>query len=342
MKNALSLVLLVALIAGCKDNKKNELLSEKAINVKTAVVRAIADDFKLSYSGTVEASQVIPLTFRTAGTVEKVLVDVGDPVRKGQVLATLDDSDLQNIYNTTLAKYQQAEDAYNRLKLVYDEGSLPEIKWVEMKADFEQARSALELAQNNLDKCKLVAPTDGIVGRRNTEPGQSSISLTLAPIELVKIEKVLVKISVPENEINKVRDGQPAEAVVSALGGKKFDGEVTHISPVAELMSRTYTVKIAVNNTDHGLKPGMVCDVSLNHGSGDPVLVVPNKAVSKDTEGRTFVFIVDPANNTVRKQPVTVGSYHGTGIEITGGLSEGQVIVREGMDKLTDKSKIEL
>lgn len=342
MRNAILCLMLLTWMAGCKNTSTVEPVAEPEIKVKTALVQSVMDQDNLSYSGTVEASQVIPLSFRTTGTVERIYVEVGDAVRKGQLLATLDDSDLQNIYNTMLAKYVQAEDAYNRLKQVYDEGSLPEIKWVEMKSNLEQATSALDLSKNNLEKCKLVAPTDGIVGRRNIEPGQSSITLTGAPIELVKLEAVLVKISVPENEINKIQEGQKAILSVSALGGKTYDGSVTNISPVAELISRTYTVKLTVQNAGRDLKPGMVCDVGMNLEPTDSVLVIPYRAVSKDSDGKTYVFAVTPDNQRVRKQYISVGQYHGSGIEILDGLTEGQAVVVEGSNKLSDNSKINL
>jgi membrane fusion protein, multidrug efflux system len=342
MRKAVVFAVMIALLAGCNSPKTEETKGARGIKVKTTTVQSVTNIFSFGYSGTVEASQVIPLSFKTVGTVDKINVEVGDVVRKGQLLATLDDSDLQNIYNTMLAKYQQAEDAYNRLKQVYDEGSLPEIKWVEMKSNFEQAKSSLDLAKNNLDKCKLLAPVDGIVGRRNIEPGQSSISLTLAPIELVKIETVLVKISVPENEINRITDGQKAGISVSALDGKTYEGTVTNISPVAELMSRTYTVKISVNNTGHELKPGMVCDVRMGFETDMKILVVPAKAVSKDSAGNTYVFVVGADEQTVKKQNITVGRYYDSGIEVKGGLAEGQIIVFEGGEKLSDNSKITL
>ena len=340
MKKTIVLVMLLALIAGCDNTRKEDPKTEQSTRVKTVQVQSVTDAVTLNYSGTAEASQVIPLSFRTTGTVEKIFVEVGDPVKKGQLLATLDASDLQSIYNTTLAKYQQAEDAYNRLKQVYEEGSLPEIKWVEMQSNYDQARSALELAKNNLDKCSLVAPVNGLVGRRNIEPGQSSINLAGAPIELVKIETVLVKISVPENEINRIREGQEANISVSALGGKTYQGKVTNVSPVAEMISRTYSAKIMIDNTGLDLKPGMVCDVSMNLGETGSVLVVPKKAVSKESNGMTYVFLVNPASNTVSKKYVTVGNYRDSGIQILEGLNEGQVVVCEGGEKLSDNSKI--
>ena len=342
MKKAVVFAMLIAVITGCNSTGTDEPRSEQGFKVKTAIVQSLKNDYSLGYSGTVEASQVIPLTFKTAGTVDKIYVEVGDVVKKGQLLASIDESDMQNIYNTMLAKYRQAEDAYNRLKLVYDEGSLPEIKWVEMKSNLEQAKSALDLSKSNLDKCKMLSPVDGVVGRRNIEPGQSSISLTLAPIELVKIETVFVKISVPENEINKINNGQKAGISVPALDGKRYEGTVTNISPVAEMMSRTYTVKITVKNMGHDLKPGMVCEVRMGFETNAKMLVVPKKAVSKDSAGNTYVFVVASDKKTVKKQNIKVGRYHDSGIEITDGLTEGQIIVCEGGEKLSDNSLITL
>lgn len=110
----------------------------------------------LRYSGTVEASQTIPPTFQSSGTVEQVLVQEGDVVRKGQLLAVVNKSDNQNIYNSSLAMYEQAKNAYDRTKQVYDQGSLSEVKWAEMKTKLKQAESQMPIAKNNLDKCNLL------------------------------------------------------------------------------------------------------------------------------------------------------------------------------------------
>ena len=331
---------LAVLATGCAREKEQESTASEQVKVNVATVAVVSGLNEFSYSGTVEASQTIPLSFRTTGTVQEVFVDAGDEVKKGQVLATIDDADMQNIYATMLAKYNQANDAYERLKTVHEQGSLPEVKWVEMQTGLEQAKASLELARNNLDKCRLEAPVSGIVGRRNIEPGQSSVSLAGAPIELVRIEKVLIKISVPESEINRIKKGDRASVKVLAVDGAGFSGEVTNISPVAELISRTYTVKIAVDNPGMKLKPGMVCDVAMNPGKPEPVLVVPYRAVGKDSDGNNYVFAVNPDGVTVKKQIVTVGRYNGAGIVITSGLTEGQTVVTAGIEKLSDNSSI--
>ena len=198
----------IAAFIGCNsEQNKAETLGSKTIKVCVDTVKSEFINTNLKYSGSIEAFQTIPLTFQTTGRVEKVFVEAGDAVKKDQLLATIEKADLQNLRDISKAKYQQAKDAYDRLKKVHDEGSLPEIKWVEMETNLEQAKLALDLSESSLDKCNLRSPASGIVGRRNIEPGMSALSIGSAPIELVDINKVYVKVSVPENEIGKITKG---------------------------------------------------------------------------------------------------------------------------------------
>ncbi len=334
---ALALSMLVA----CTPRENQESLPDtKPITVTTCPVTKAKVTVGLQYSGTLEAYQSIPLSFQTTGTVEKVLVEAGDVVQKGQLLATVDETDAKNMFEITQSQYQQAKDAYDRLKSVHDKGSLPEIKWVEMESKLEQAQSSLNLAKNNLAKCRLFSPVNGIVGRRNTEPGMSAISITSPPLELVDIRQVYVKISVPENEVAKIVKGMKAAFTVSALNDRSFTGKVANITPVADRISRTYEAKILVQNPGFALKPGMVCDVKMETAMERELVMVPYQSVSKDNENRAYVFLVDPAAKRARKQLVTTGQCHGSTLEVISGLVAGQLIVNEGKEKLSDNCLI--
>ena len=334
---AMALCMLIA--CNPKESQEN-LQSTKPISVTTVMVKKERVVTSLRYSGTVEAFQSIPLNFQTTGTVEKVLVEAGDVVQKGQLLATLDPTDAKNMHEITLSQYQQAKDAYDRLKSVHDKGSLPEIKWVEMESKLDQAQSSLNLAKNNLDKCNLYAPVNGMVGRRNIEPGMSSISITSAPLELVDIRQVYVKISAPENEVSKIFKGLHSSFTVGALDDKEFRGEVSNISPVADRISRTYEARILVPNPQFAMKPGMVCDVKMESAMEKELILVPYQSVSKDNENRVFVFLVDAAAKRARKQVVKTGQYQDAGLEVISGLEPGQIIVVGGKEKLSDNCLI--
>lgn len=341
MKQNLFLFAILIVMASCQQKQETVKKESASIRVKAQPVQTVSGLSNLRYSGTVEAAQTIPLTFQSSGTVEQVLVQEGDAVRKGQLLAVVNKADNQSIYNSSLASFQQAKDGYDRLKQVYEKGSLSEVKWVEMETNMKQAESQLQISKNNLDKCNLYAPTSGIVGTRNIEPGQSSISIS-SPIELVKIETVSVKISVPENEIGKIKKGMTATFTISALENKSFEGTITNVGVVADQFSRTYEVKMMVNNTNLEMKPGMVCDVILNTSTEKELVVVPYNAVSKDTEGNSYVYVVQPDNQSVKKQIIELGNYHTSGIEVISGLIPNQTIVVDGKEKLSDNSVIRL
>lgn len=331
----------IAAFIGCNsEQNKVETLGSKTIKVSIDTVKSEFINSNLRYSGSIEAFQTVPLNFQTVGKVEKVLVEAGDAVKKGQLLATIEKTDLQNLRDISKAKYQQAKDAYDRLKKVHDEGSLPEIKWVEMETNLEQAKLSLELSENSLDKCNLRSPANSIVGRRNIEPGMTTLSIGSAPIELVDIDKVYVKISVPENEIGKIKKGLKSQFTVSALNNLQFEGNVTNVSPVADVFARTYEAKILVNNPNHSLKPGMVCDVTLDIKSEKELTLIPYQGVSTDSKGLAFVYMVDADGSRATKQPVTLGNYYGKMIEVTSGLAPSQAIVCEGKEKLSDNSLI--
>jgi len=343
MKKSLILAMGLAMLMGCNPGQNKEKVSgERKIPVTSVKVKQEKVVANLQYSGTIEAYQTIPLSFETAGTVEKVLVDAGDEVTKGQLLATLDPANSKNLYQITLAKYQQAKDAYDRLKTVYEKGSLPEVKWVEMETNLEQAKASLEISKNNLDKCNLYSPVNGLIGRRNTEPGMSSISLAQAPLEIVDIRMVYVKIAVPENEVTKISKGMIARFTVSALNGQAFEGELTNISPVADRIARTYEAKIKVSNPGQLLKPGMVCAVKMDKTTGKPIVLIPYQSVSKGEDCKTYVFVIDSAQKRVTRQTIKTGQYYGSDLEVLSGLEPGQLIVNEGKEKLSDLTLIAL
>ncbi|MFT3738271.1 MAG: efflux RND transporter periplasmic adaptor subunit [Breznakibacter sp.] len=339
LKNILIAGVSVFLLASCQRPSMTKEVAQKAIKVETTVVKASQGEKVLSYSGSIVPFQSIPVAFRTSGTVQTVLVEEGMPVRKGQALAVLDKTDLQNLYNASEAQYEQALDAYNRLKEVYQKGSLAEIKWVEMESNLKQAESSMNLAKSNLEKAVLTSPENGVVGKRNIEPGMSSLGIN-TPFEVVKIDKIYVRISVPESEISSIRKGMEANFTVSAVGGKKYKGNVSVVGVVADRISRTYEVKVLADNPSQEIKPGMVCDVTV---ACDPrqVLAVDYSAVTHGVDG-AFVFKVSPDNTSVVKQPITVGQMTRDGIEILAGLNEGDVVVSQGKDKLKENSQITL
>lgn len=336
-------VITILFFSNCSHTGTKDSDSVSAIAVKTEMVQLTKGETSLRYSGTIEPSQTISLSFQSYGTIEKVLVEEGDIVHKGQVLAIVNQADSKSMYDASLASYKRAKDAYDRMKSLYEKGSLTEIKWVEMESNFKQAESQLTLAQSSLDKCIMRSPDNGVIGKRNIEPGQSALSTAAtSPLELIKIGTINVKISVPENEIGKIKKGIKATFSISALEGKTFEGVVSNIGVVADMFSRTYEVKISATNPNSELKPGIVCDVVMDLKSEKELVTIPYQCVSKDKNGKTYVYVVDIANKRAKKQLVETGEYLGENLVVLSGLKPGETIVNEGKEKLSDNSEISL
>lgn len=324
---------------GCTN--KSENLNIRTIEVETGQVKQIEGSEVFTYSGTIEESESIPLSFSIVGSVAKVLVSEGDFVKRGQLLAVVNDETYKNAYEMSLALQKQAEDAYKRLLPMYKNGNLPEIKLVEVETGLQQAKSATLIAKKNVDDCKLYSPVDGIVGKRSIEPGMSAIP-NYTSITLVKIEKVFARVPVSESEISSIKNGDKAKIKIGALNNSEFTGTVEEIGVMADPIAHTYKIKIGIVNEKRQIKPGMICNVTLSKNKTNEAagLFVPSRAVLVDEQGRNFVYAVNQ-NKAVRKY-VKTGKLLKNGVEITGGLNEGEQIVVAGQQKLVDNSSIRI
>ncbi|MGA2624088.1 MAG: efflux RND transporter periplasmic adaptor subunit [Bacteroidota bacterium] len=323
---------------GCSGNSGNQ--NNATINVQIEKVKPTDASQELAYSGTIEESETIPLSFSSAGTVSKVYVSEGVFVKKGQLLATLDDTTHQNAYAIAQAAEQQAEDAYKRLTPMHKNGNLPDVKYVEVETGLQKATAAAAIAKKNLDACNLCATTEGYIGKRSIELGMTATP-NLAAITIVKINKVLARVSVSENEIALIHKGQKANITIGALRSAHYDGVVEEIGVVADPIVHTYKIKIGITNKDLSIKPGMICSATIESPSTVHGMVVPSRSVMVDELGKNFVYVVSSQNKAMRKYVVT-GQLLNDGIEVLEGLQINDAVVVAGQHKLIDNASVQI
>ena len=336
LKLALFSIIILGIWSGCSGNDTKD---KPPVNVVVQKVTNAVDEQSIAYNGTIEESESIPLSFSTVGNVSRVLVSEGDFVKKGQLLASLNDETYKNAYEMSLASQKQAEDAYKRLLPMYKNGNLPEIKLVEVETGLQQAKASALITKKNVDDCRLYSPIDGIVGKRSIDPGMSAIP-NLTSITIVKIEKVFAKVPVSESEISFVKIGDKAKIKIAALKDPDFIGTVEEIGVMADPIAHTYKIKIGISNRNRQIKPGMICNVTINKINETAGLFVTNSAVLVDEKGKNFVYAVN-GNKAFRKY-VTTGKLLRNGVEITGGLNNGEQIVITGQQKLDDNTPVRI
>ena len=329
---------LVLLGAGCDTPQETP---PEAIRVEVQKARPAEDRQDLAYSGTIEESESILHSFSIVGTITRVLVSEGTPVRKGQLLAEIDSTNVRNAYDLAQATLAQAEDAYKRLTPMHAGGSLPDIKYVEAETGLRQAKTAVAIARKSLDDCRLVATADGIVGKRSLDPGTVTVP-NITSITIVKIAAVFARVSVPENEIARIRRGQTAEIRIGALGGREYSGSIEEVGVLADVLAHSYRIKIAVPNPNGDIRPGMVCTAILRFPGQVRGLVIPNASLMVDEAGRNFVYRVDAAGQKALRTYVTTGVLVRGGIEIVTGLGPDDLVVTAGQQKLADQSSVQV
>ena len=330
MKRCVTILTAATLILAVTACKKTTPPQERtAIPVQVMVVDTVAGGMTRTYVGEVEESLSVSASFPMGGRVERVYVHEGDRVRAGQILATVNSSTAENAYNSAKASLEQAEDAYKRLKKVYDQGSLAEVKWVEMETNLERARSMEQIAKKQLEDCTLRAPVAGVVGTCNAKAGASLLPGEPA-VTILDMGSVSVTFSVPESEINTVNIGDKASVSVAALNNRILTGRITDRSVNASRVSHSYEVKIAFPNPDRSLLPGMVCKVQLEQPD-DQGFVIPAKCVQTRPEGLS-VWVME--NGRAKHRLVTSSAFMANGVLISSGLHPGDTVIIAGMDKL--------
>lgn len=325
---------LVGILCACSD--KSGQKEAPTIRVCTETVRYGSDYRVKPYVGQVEANRSSAVSFPTAGTLGSIYVEEGETVKAGQLLAEIDPTLLQKALQSAEASLSQAQDAYDRMKYLHDNNSLPEMQWVEAQSKLSQAQSACDIARKNLDDCRLLAPISGVVGRKLVQTGETVVPAQPV-MTVLDINKVKVNVSIPEKEIGGIHADTECTVSVAALDGASFEGGRIQKGVQSDPMTRTYPISIHVNNPERRLLPGMVCDVEFGQ-TGAPVLSVPVTAIMAGTGDSRYVWVVE--NGIARRRNIRAGAAYGGRIVVTEGLQAGDSVIVKGMQKLSNGSKV--
>ena len=309
---------------------------ESVIKVSTLQVASATNGVTKNYVGTIEEEEGVNVTFSVLGTVERVLVDEGQFVQRGQALAVSDGRNIRQTYAIAKTTLQQAEDAYRRLKNLYDKGTLPEIRMVEAESALQRARSSEAISRKSMEDITLRAPWSGYIAQVNVHEG-ANIAPGMAGIKLVKIEHVKICIPIPEKEIGNIAIGKTVNFTVAALPGREFSGKVVARGLTANPISHAYEVRALVNNSDHALLPGMVAKVKIANSTKGYSLVLPQQAIMVSGQDK-FVWVVK--GGKAERRSITTGDITNEGVIIESGLSKGEHVIVKGQEKVSNGTSV--
>lgn len=331
--------MLAAVVIACSCSEKKENGKKAPIRVKTQVVSPAMADNSVSYVGIVEEREGTAVSFTGMGVVKRLLVSEGQAVGRGQLLAEMDDTQARNLLAGAEATMKQANDAHERYGMLHENGSLPEVKWVEIESKVEQAKSQLEVARKNLADCRLTAPVSGIIGKKLVGAGETAMP-SQAVVTILDISSVKVKVSVPEAEISRLNSTTPSTIMVEAAKTTLKGGHIEK-GIEADPLTHTYDVRIQVQNSDRKLLPGMVASVQFSPDGSASLQAksLPVTSVQRRSDGSLFVWTI-ANDSTAHRTTVTTGDTHGNYITIVDGINLGQRVVTEGYQKLSEGTRV--
>jgi RND family efflux transporter MFP subunit len=342
-------------LTGCDEQAVHEAETKPVIRpVRTITVQPVLFRLSGSVTGTIEARAEADLGFRIAGKLIERKVDVGDRVRAGDVLARLDDQDQRNALRTAEADLAvaQAEQVQasneearkrellrndNTTQVLYDAALLSKRT---ADAKVVAAQAALQTSRDRVGYTELAADRDGVVTATGPDPGQ-----------VVEVGEMVVRIAQPEEReavFNIAEAGvrsAPKEPVIEvALAGAPdvtAVGRVREVSPQADPVTRTHTVRIALENPPDALRLGATVTGRLKQPPA-PVIELPGTAIVQEAE-QSFVWVVDPKDQTVRRRAVRIRPGHEGGpLVVTDGLAQGDIVITAGVHSLAEGQRVRL
>lgn len=331
---------------------------EEKITFDTAAVAPANIMNSITATGTIEPVTSVTVGTQVSGIVSKLFVDYNSVVKKGQVIAELDKTNLMSQLNTAKTQLATAQSQlnyqtanYKRYKTLFEKGLVAaddfdnaKLSYTQAKEQVASAKEEVQRAQTNLGYATITSPIDGVVLSKSVEEGQT-VAASFSTPELFTIAQDLINMQVvadvDEADIGDVKEGERVTFTVDAYPDDTFEGEVKQVRQEATTTNNvvTYEVVISAPNADLKLKPGLTANVTIYTAERKGVLSVPSKALrftpQKETVGK--MKIVDVANaknkvwtiegNSIVAHKVNIGMTDGTNTQIVGGIAEGTKVV---------------
>lgn len=331
---------------------------EEKITFDTAAVAPANIMNSITATGTIEPVTSVTVGTQVSGIVSKLFVDYNSVVKKGQVIAELDKTNLMSQLNTAKTQLATAQSQlnyqtanYKRYKTLFEKGLVAaddfdnaKLSYTQAKEQVASAKEEVQRAQTNLGYATITSPIDGVVLSKSVEEGQT-VAASFSTPELFTIAQDLTNMQVvadvDEADIGDVKEGERVSFTVDAYPDDTFEGEVKQVRQEATTTNNvvTYEVVISAPNADLKLKPGLTANVTIYTAERKGVLSVPSKALrftpQKETVGK--MKIVDVANaknkvwtiegNSIVAHKVNIGMTDGTNTQIVGGIAEGTKVI---------------
>ncbi len=337
----LALVLLGGtLSAGCSDGQASAAETSEAeiAAVPVETTTPSHSDINATYSATASIASDIdaPVTARVAGQVVELLVEEGDRVKAGQILARLDGERLRLEMLSAKANLERAEKEYQRNRDLHERGLVSASMFEGLKYDLDSLQATYDLKRLTFDYSRIRAPISGVVSSREIKPGEN-LTVGQVAYRITETSELLAYLQIPQTELAKFDVGHTATVSVASMPGTRFVAEIIRISPTIDIDTGTFRATALIDNKEGNLAPGMFGRFTIAYEKHEGVMTIPAAALL-DEDDETSVYVVQ--DGEVSRRQIEVGIEEDGQLEILNGLQDDDQVVVFGHSGLRNGSKV--
>lgn len=295
--------------------------------------------------GDVTTNENIIIYPEYSGVLNDVRVKEGQNIKKGQILAKIDDGGLSSELAQLETNANLAKTTFERQKRLWDQNIGSEIQYLETKANYEGLQSSVNRLKAQLEKTVVRAPFSGIIDEVFTEEGEVVSPGQNRLFQLVNLSDMYIKAEVPESYLNHIGKGTEVFVDISSLN-KDFEGKIRRVGNTINPNNRSFTIEVAIPNEQGKIKPNQIATLKLNDYTAENAIVVPENALLKNAKGESVVFVIEEETGEneakARRVIVETGYSYKDMVEITSGLEPQQTLILEGAKNLRDGQKVKI
>ncbi len=319
------------------EKKKSELEAELIPVEVTTVKQGTISDYIL-LSANLETERMADVFSRVQGLVEKIHVDEGDIVKKGQMLMELEADEYKLAEEKAKLNYQKQRSEFKRFEAMYEQNLLSIEEFEQAKFTMQSLEVDWKQAQLNLSYTRITSPISGIIGDRSRKPGDR-VQPTDKLFTVINTREMIAVIYAPEKELGNVRKNQIAYITSDHIAGKQYEGWVKRVSPVVDPQSGTFKITVGVKNRDNKLRAGMFVNTHIITSTHENAILIPKRAIVYENE-RMNIFVV--RDSIAKKIILKVGFQDHEKVESLEGIEAGDQIIVVGQAGLKDGTKVRI
>ena len=330
----------VMLLAGCGSEAVPVApAAQKPVLVALAEAQPVSADAGLLATGTVRAKRETALSFMSPGRVASVLVDDGERVGRGQLLAQLDPTTVGAGASAARAEAARAQAELRRMETLAGKGWVTRSRVEAAQASASAAQAQVSATSFDVRFTRIYAPTAGVVLRRHVEPNQ----IVTAGTPIVTLGEAsggyVLRVPMADADLARIRIGQGAAVTIRALGDGPLAAMVTEVAARGDERTGTFEIELALPAVA-GLRSGLIGEARVRVPGEGGAVAIPASAIWQARADEGFVFVVDPKTGVAQTRMVRLGPIDDREVVVTGGLAPGEHVVRSGVDRVRDGVKV--